>query len=152
MENHTTDILPQALLIGIPSIDAQHENIFRRIESLKESCYGSGPDSLDEFVSLLNYLEFHFATEEALASTLGVDFLDHSTVHRSNLQSLHKAFDGIRSGARDVHSFLRYAEYWFERHIAEEDKPFAASVHARQQQILTTATGSLVETDTTAND
>jgi hypothetical protein len=31
----------------------------------------------------------------------------------------------VRDGARDVHSFLRYAEYWFERHITDEDKPFA---------------------------
>jgi hypothetical protein len=31
----------------------------------------------------------------------------------------------------DVHSFLRYAEYWFERHIADEDKPFAARLRER---------------------
>jgi hypothetical protein len=47
-----------------------------------------------------------------------------------NLQSLRKAFGEVRDGSRDVHSFLRYAEYWFERHIIEEDKPFAASVRA----------------------
>jgi len=157
MENHSTDMLPQALLIGLPTIDAQHENIFRRIESLKESCYGNGPDSLDEFASLLNYLEFHFASEEALAKTLGVDFFDHSTVHRNNLQSLHRAFDSVRNGTRDVHSFLRYAEYWFERHIAEEDKPFAARVHARNQQTPTvTASTSApclsAEIDVTTND
>ena len=29
------------------------------------------------------------------------------------------------SGQRDVFSFLRYLEIWFERHIREEDRPFA---------------------------
>jgi len=135
METNTADMLPQALLIGIPAIDAQHEHIFRSIESLKESSYGSGPESFDDFVSLLTYLEFHFASEEELARTLGIDFFDHSSVHHHNLQSLHRAFDGVRSGARDVHSFLRYAEYWFERHITDEDKPFAAAVHAQQRKM-----------------
>ncbi|MEF8738681.1 MAG: hypothetical protein V5B35_19600 [Candidatus Accumulibacter necessarius] len=32
----------------------------------------------------------------------------------------------MHDGFADVHSFLRYAEYWFERHITDEDKPFAA--------------------------
>ncbi|HPP46291.1 MAG TPA: hemerythrin domain-containing protein [Accumulibacter sp.] len=148
METNTADMLPQALLIGIPSIDAQHEHIFRSIESLKESCYGSGPESLDDFVSLLQYLEFHFASEEELAQTLGVDFYEHSSVHRHNLQSLYRAFDGVRSGARDVHSFLRYAEYWFERHITDEDKPFAATVHARQRKMAAALSSSSAGTDT----
>jgi hemerythrin len=77
-------------------------------------------------------VEHHFASEERIAREVGVDFLDHDAVHRENLQSLRKAFDEVRNGARDVHSFLRYAEYWFERHISEEDKPFAVSVRARK--------------------
>lgn len=130
MESNLTGLLPEALLIDIPEIDVQHEEIFRRIEALKATSFGSGPVSLDEFGSLLDYLKWHFASEERLASQLGVDFADHARVHRENMHTLQKAFSEVGAGTLDVHSFLRYTEYWFERHIAEEDKPFAASLRA----------------------
>ncbi|HQC79601.1 MAG TPA: hemerythrin domain-containing protein [Accumulibacter sp.] len=132
METNTAVMLPEALSIGLPEIDAQHESIFRCIESLKAICYGSGPASLEEFENLLEYLKYHFASEERLAGEVGVDFLDHATVHRKNLLALRRAFSEVQSGMRDLHSFLRYIEYWFERHITDEDKPFAATIHARQ--------------------
>ncbi len=130
MEINLTGLLPEALLIDLPEIDPQHEEIFRRIESLKLACIGSGPIPFEDFDSLLAYLKYHFGSEERIANELGIDFLDHAAVHRDNLQALRKAFDEVRGGARDVHSFLRYAEYWFERHIAEEDKPFATKVRS----------------------
>ena len=126
MENTLAGLLPEALLIDLPEIDLQHEEIFRRIEALKISSIGNGPVSLGEFYSLLDYLEWHFASEERIARQLGVDFVDHARVHDENLRTLRKAFAAVHVGSRDVHSFLRYAEYWFERHIIEEDKPFAA--------------------------
>ena len=128
MEINLSGLLPEALLIDLPEIDIQHEEIFRRIEVLKETCFGSGPVSFDEFESLLDYLKYHFATEERVAGEVGAGFVDHARVHRENLHALSKAFGEVRDGARDVHSFLRYAEYWFERHITEEDKLFADSV------------------------
>ncbi|KFB69511.1 hemerythrin family protein [Candidatus Accumulibacter vicinus] len=132
MEINSTGLLPEALVIDLPEIDAQHEEIFQRIESLKGASFGNEPVCFSAFDSLLDYLEHHFSTEKRMAREVGIDFLDHDAVHRENLQSLRKAFDEVRNGARDVHSFLRYAEYWFERHISEEDKPFAASVRGRQ--------------------
>ncbi|MEF8738682.1 MAG: hypothetical protein V5B35_19605 [Candidatus Accumulibacter necessarius] len=41
--------------------------------------FGSGPVSFDEFHSLLDYLEWHFASEERIARQLGVDFADHAS-------------------------------------------------------------------------
>ncbi|MCB1941148.1 MAG: hemerythrin family protein [Candidatus Accumulibacter sp.] len=127
-ESKLTGLLPEALLIDLPEIDVQHEEIFRRVETLKKSSFGSGPLSLDAFDSLLDYLQWHFASEERLALQCGVDFTDHARVHEDNLHTLRKALDAVRHGSSDVHSFLRYTEYWFERHISEEDKPFAAGL------------------------
>ncbi|WP_291991795.1 hemerythrin family protein [Candidatus Accumulibacter sp. ACC003] len=132
MESSLSGLLPPSMLIDIPEIDVQHEEIFRRIETLKLSSFGSAPTSLDEFDSLINYLEWHFTSEERLALLRGVPFAEHARVHEENLQMLRKALRGVRDGSRDVHSFLRFMEYWFERHINEEDKPFAASLHAPQ--------------------
>lgn len=130
MESNLTGLLPEALLIGVPEIDVQHEEIFRRIEALKAKSFGSGPPSLDEFDSLLDYLEWHFASEERLALQRGVDFAEHARVHQENLQTLRKTLRAVRDGSREVHSFLRYIEYWFERHITEEDKPFGDSLRS----------------------
>ena len=126
MENTLGGLLPEALLIYLPEIDVQHEEIFRRIEALKNSSIGSGPVSLDESRSLLDYLEWHFASEERIARQRGIDFVDHARAHDENLHTLRKALAAVHEGSQDVHSFLRYAEYWFERHITDEDKPFAA--------------------------
>ena len=48
-------LLPDALLIDLPEIDAQHDQIFGRIEALKAACYGSGPAPLEDFQGLLDY-------------------------------------------------------------------------------------------------
>ena len=60
-------LLPESLLVDLPEIDAQHEEIFNRIESLKSACFESAITPIDEFESLLAYFAFHFATEERLA-------------------------------------------------------------------------------------
>ncbi|EXI82812.1 MAG: McHr [Candidatus Accumulibacter appositus] len=131
MEYTLSGLLPKELLIDLPEIDVQHEEIFRRIEMLKSSSFGSKPTSLGEFHSLLDYLEWHFASEERVARQLGVDFADHARIHDENLRTLRKALAAVQDGSQDVHSFLRYTEYWFERHISDEDKPFAARLRAR---------------------
>ena len=130
MHINLAGLLPAALLIDLPEIDYQHEEIFRRLEALKAACFGSESVHLEGCDSLLDYLQQHFATEERIAHQTGADFIDHARVHRENLHALRKAMAEVHRGARDVHSFLRYAEYWFERHITEEDKPFAVSVRA----------------------
>ena len=130
MEANLAGMLPEVLLIDLPEIDVQHEEIFRRIESLKTASYGSAPPPCKDFESLLDYLKHHFQTEEGVALQVGAPFAEHARVHRKNLRTLCKALREVEDGRRDEHSFLRYIEYWFERHINEEDKPFAASVRA----------------------
>ena len=65
-------LLPESLLVDLPEIDAQHEEIFNRIESLKSACFESAITPIDEFESLLAYFAFHFATEERLADAVGL--------------------------------------------------------------------------------
>ena len=128
MNIYLASLLPEALLVDLPEIDTQHEEIFDRIETLKTACFESSYVPIDEFHSLLELFEQHFATEERLAEEAALDFVEHTKVHRDTLRILRKALGEVISGAHDAHSFLRYAEYWFERHITEEDKPFANSV------------------------
>jgi len=128
-----TRLLPQALVIDQPEIDVQHEQIFTRIESLKIACVESTNQVLEIFDDLLLFLGEHFATEERIAQESGLEFSGHAKTHRDSLYMLSKALDEVRRGVRDVHSFLRFIEYWFERHILEEDKPFGVRLKSCRQ-------------------
>ncbi len=130
MNIYLASLLPEALLVDLPEIDTQHEEIFDRIETLKTACFESSYVPIDEFHSLLELFEQHFATEERLAEEAALDFVEHTKVHRDTLRILRKTLGEVISGAHDAHSFLRYSEYWFERHISEDDRPFVAALHA----------------------
>lgn len=130
MNSYLATLLPEALLVDLPEIDAQHEEIFDRIETLKSVCFESTYVPIDEFDSLLDLFEQHFATEERIADEAGLDFVDHTKVHRDTLRLLRKALSEVISGTHDAHSFLRYSEYWFERHISEDDRRFVAALQS----------------------
>lgn len=129
MDISSHGLLPELLVLDIPEVDAQHEAIFYRIENLKFLCVEQS--ELPEAVvgDLLAYLSEHFATEERIAAALQLDFTEHARMHRETLTTLGGWVRMVLSGQRDVFSFLRYLEIWFERHIREEDLPFAADLH-----------------------
>lgn len=129
MDIKPTGVLPEALLVDLPEIDAQYEEIFARIERLKTACFESDTVPFEECEALLALLAHHFATEERIAACAELEFSKHTKTHRDTLQILSKALDEVHKGGRNVHSFLRYVEFWFERHITQDDKPFAASLH-----------------------
>lgn len=124
MENQLSGLLPEALQVDHPELDPQHEEIFVLIESLKTHCFDEGglPDA--QFERLLNRFEQHFSTEERIAEAAGLEFAQHARVHRTQLRTMRRALEEVLAGVRDVHSFLRFVEFWFERHIQQEDQPF----------------------------
>lgn len=129
MDIVTHNLLPEALVLDVPEVDAQHEEIFFRVEWLKALCLeanGLVDAPADEF---LMFLKEHFSTEERIAREAGLDFSEHARKHAENLAMMTRAVDEVRTGERDIFSLLRYLEYWFERHIVEEDKPFADGLH-----------------------
>ena len=131
MEIGPSHLLPEALLVDLPEIDAQHEEIFTRIESLKIACFESTYVPIEAFHAFLELFEGHFATEERIAAEAGLDFAAHAKIHTDTLRLLWKAFGDVLNGGHDAHAFLRYAEYWFERHISEDDRLFVAALHSR---------------------
>lgn len=134
MDIYPATLLPETLLVDLPEIDAQHEQIFHRIEALKASCFENGYVPTDEFKSLLELFEHHFATEERIAQESGLDFADHAGIHRDTLRLLRRALGEVHGGGRDAHSFLRYSEYWFERHISEDDRIFVAALRSGEYE------------------
>lgn len=145
MDRMVSSLLPEALLVGQAEIDEQHEEIFVRIESLKVLCVDSDVLPLAQFDDLLALFAEHFATEERIAQAAGFEFSLHVRTHRANRQVIARALAEVRQGVRDVHSFLRYVEFWFERHIVQDDQPFAASLHALAMRGESAAAGAGAE-------
>jgi hemerythrin len=121
-------LLPEALRVDFPEIDGQHEEIFCRLEVLKTACFGNNDLPVDEFKSLLDSIGRHFASEEWLAGQAVIEFSEHARVHRENLQSMRDALEVVVGGASEAYSFLRFAEFWFERHIVQYDQAFVAEL------------------------
>jgi hemerythrin-like metal-binding protein len=123
-------LLPQELMIEHAEIDDQHDEIFFRIESIKESSLASGAIPHGEIADLVTYFSGHFATEERIARATGLDFSAHAKAHEQALRVFDKAGADLDSGRLDLRTFLRYLEYWFEQHIAEFDKPLGRRLGA----------------------
>lgn len=130
MDRMLAGLLPEALMIGQPEVDAQHEEIFIRIESLKIACFEGDAPGIEVFDDLLVFLGHHFATEERIAQETGLEFSQHAKAHHDSLYMLGRVLGEVRDRAYDIYAFLRYLEFWFERHILEEDKPFGISLKA----------------------
>lgn len=130
MELYVAGQLPEALLVGVPDIDQQHEESFNRISLLKAQCLESGFAAVEGFADVLELFAQHFATEQMLAEEAAIDFGEHASIHQDTLRILYKALSDALAGDQDVYSLLRYAEYWFERHIGEDDRLFASALSA----------------------
>lgn len=128
MEVVVHNFLPDALVLDVPEIDVQHEEIFSRIEWLKAVCLEANCLPPEPAADFLAFLTEHFATEERIALAAGIGFSEHARKHCDNLSAIAKAIHAVHVGHSDIFSLLRYLEYWFERHIVEEDRPFAAAL------------------------
>jgi len=121
MNRDACTFLPVELLIGVPRIDLQHARLFRKLAMIKEICLRDSVLPGAEAEALQRFLSDHYATEEEVAREIGIDFSAHAEKHRNMLQLIGRALDEVLAGRADVFSTLRYIEYWFERHIAQDD-------------------------------
>lgn len=116
--------LPDALVINVPEVDEQHAGLFASLARLKDRCVESNCLPAEDGARLLEILRVHCATEEALAREAGLEFSSHAAKHQQMLKGIAKTLDEVRDGHTDAFSLIRYLEYWFERHIREEDIGF----------------------------
>ncbi len=74
------------LVVGIPEIDEQHQELFRRLDALVESIRGGrSRDEVGHTLAFLReYARSHFAAEEALMAAQGYPALpDHRAEHEA---------------------------------------------------------------------
>lgn len=126
MNADTRHFLPLSLQIGIQEIDAQHETLFAQLVALKRLCLKNNFLPAAEAEGLLTTLQAHFATEEAYAAEAKIEFSQHTKQHRQLFDEVSRALTDAVAGQADIFGVLRYIEYWFERHIAQEDRQLNA--------------------------
>lgn len=134
MSDDTLSFLPLALHIGIEEIDAQHDALFGHLVRLKRLCLNINRLPANEADALLARLRQHFVTEAHYASQAGIDFAAHTQRHQTMLDQVAKALKGASAANTDVFGVLRYVEYWFERHIAQEDQHMADELALRTRE------------------
>ena len=121
MNAETAAFLPSTLIVNIQAMDDQHAALFSSLAALKMLCIERNELPVSESDALLAALRIHCETEESLAVSAGLNFTDHGKKHEKMLSAISKALNEVSAGRMDVYSVLRYIEYWFERHIREED-------------------------------
>jgi len=130
MDRECAVFLPEALILDVEEIDDQHAALFARLAVLKEHCIEANCLPCGEGAALLDALRIHFATEECMAIEAGLDFVDHIQKHQIMLKRVAGAIEQVLTGKSDAFSLIRYLEYWFERHIHDEDVRLGERLHA----------------------
>ena len=94
MERQHSAFLSDALVVGWPEIDAQHEQIFAFLETLKSSCFGSRCLPMEGFRRLVMDFEQHFTDEERLAAACGLGCPAHEVAHQDTLRTIRGSLQG----------------------------------------------------------
>jgi hemerythrin len=125
------------LATEIPEIDAQHKELFSRINRLLEACnQGQGRTEVGETLSFLeDYVLIHFATEEKIMTgRLYPGYAGHKAQHVhfiSNLDALKQQF--AKEGP-SVHLILltnHTVVDWLRSHIRKLDRDLGAFLRNR---------------------
>lgn len=125
--------LPAELVVNIALMDDQHAYLFARLEALKSLCIAQNALPKPEAEALYQTLVEHCDSEAALAKAAGLDFQQHDLKHRAMLAGIRKMINEVLHERLDVFSLIRYVDYWFERHILDEDKHLGAALEGKHR-------------------
>ena len=110
----------QALEIGDPGIDDQHKNLIELIASIPEHDSNKGRAALD---AALDYVEHHFAEEEAIMERVGFPLLHaHRNKHKKLTRVLMTYKKEFEEGTEDIYAFREFMFCWIRDHIMEDDQ------------------------------
>jgi len=121
--------------VEIPSIDAQHQNLFRIAGELYAAMSaGHGKSALARVLDrLIQYTTVHFAHEERLMRMHEYpDLAAHQAQHQAlikQVQQLQAEFDAGRSAI--TVQVLHFLKDWLEKHIAGSDQKYAPYLRSK---------------------
>jgi hemerythrin len=126
-----------ALSIGVPEIDAQHQELFRRVDRLLDSMSRNDRSEAQRLLDfLLEYVEVHFSAEERLmAETAFLDAARHAAEHRAfraAMQALDAEFRAQGATATLVVRLEQEAVGWLKEHVYFTDVALGRWLVARR--------------------
>jgi hemerythrin len=116
----------QALSVGIPEIDAQHQELFRRVDRLLAATLADDHGETGAMLAFLGeYVEVHFATEERFMQEVAYPGLErHRGEHErfvADLRALHRDFAGGGAFPGLVGRLNRQIGDWLRGHVCVTD-------------------------------
>ncbi|TLD44475.1 MAG: Sensor histidine kinase RcsC [Accumulibacter sp.] len=122
---------------GIESVDSQHRWLVERVNELAPLLATAGdqvPDGIAElFDQLRDYADRHFASEEELMSSQGVDprhIAKHHEAHRRFAAEVEEmAAACLSRGGASGRKLLGFITHWVVFHILGEDQDLARQLH-----------------------
>jgi len=108
------------LLIGEPTVDAQHKRLIAMIAGVSER---AGHDDAVLLDAVLDYAATHFADEEHLMRRIGYPGLAaHVNSHKRLTRILIAYHKEYLEGKRDLYAFKNFMFSWVRDHIMDEDR------------------------------
>jgi len=123
------------LATGNTTIDNQHKELFRRINSLLAACEErKGRDEVGNLLLFLkNYVKTHFTDEEALQLRYNYPhFIEHRDEHDAFIQNLllvEEQFNSEGTSLLVIVNAGKMALQWVQNHIYQSDKKMAEFVN-----------------------
>ncbi len=125
----------ERLAIGVPEIDAQHQELFERVERFEESLRRrEAPDVTSTFEFLRSYAAVHFASEERLMrETRYPDLEAHVAEHREYVARLdalvrdHEARGPVAFAGLKARNWILV---WLLDHVAGRDQALGKHLRA----------------------
>ena len=116
---------------GVPGIDEQHRELFRRMEKLSESIaqlaeHDVLPEVIETALYLRKYVEVHFRAEEALMLETGYPLhAEHVVIHEGMRRQLGALVDAFLKDHKSLtFNLMDFLVTWLLDHINTHDRQF----------------------------
>jgi hemerythrin len=124
------------LSVGIPAMDAEHQQLVGLINELYLAMDARDGDSAAPQVldRVIQYTETHFADEERLMDRYQFPKLaEHTAAHAQLTQQAKQLQADVMAGKRLICiSVLMFLKNWIETHIQQEDREYGVYIQAHR--------------------
>ena len=110
--------------IGVQEMDDQHRLLVNYINDLYDSIQaGNSEDNVETILhNLTEYIQLHFAAEEAILKSVNYPLLDSQIKqHEYYVSELNFLKSGFLDEAQTAQNMLLFLKDWFLHHITTED-------------------------------
>lgn len=111
--------------VGVDEIDAQHRYLFelwQMLVSIRDQ-EGNRRSRRQAILSLLDYIDLHFTTEEAYYRE-HPRFADHQRIHREFVARVQGFEQDLENDRLDMHAMVDFLRDWLIDHIVHTDIRF----------------------------